>query len=246
MCSTACRAARRGRPAGRCSLPFSRLTSAPNWFGIPFGVRQAAVEAVLRARQCRDARPASMPVDDRKIKRGVQVQPIEAAEGKLRFATKLPGRPFGDHLHGSADSVLAEQRPLRPAEHLDPIDVEQFEHRARGSGQVDAVDVDADARILGDDEIGLTDAADEHLGEVAAAAAHCRRTRTPCSASHWRHRAGPGCRARAGPRRSAPRSTSARPAGSPRAGAPSPSPLPRARRSSARCRRARGCRRRRA
>ncbi len=136
---------------------------------IPFGVREAAVEAVLRARQCRDA-PGEHARHDRKIKRGVQVQPIEAAEGKLRFATKLPGRPFRDHLQGSADGVLAEQRPLWPAEDLDPIDVEQFEHRARGSGQVDAVDVDADTRILRDDEIRLTDAADEHLGEVAAAA----------------------------------------------------------------------------
>ena len=119
-------------------------------------------------------RPASLPFDDREVERGAAVNPSETAEAKLRLAAELAGGPLGHDLHRAADRVLAEERALRSAQHLDALDVEQFEHRARRAGEVDVVDVDADARILGDDEVGLADAAEEDLREVAAAAAVAR------------------------------------------------------------------------
>jgi hypothetical protein len=61
------------------------------------------------------------------------------APREARFAGRDVDRPSG--------RVLAEQGSLRPAQHLDPIDVEEIERRRGGTGVKDAVDVETDARL---------------------------------------------------------------------------------------------------
>jgi hypothetical protein len=64
-------------------------------------------------------------------------------------------------LDRAADRVAAVERALRAAQHLDPLDVVDFEHRRLGSVQVDVVEIEADARLEAGDRVLLADAADE-------------------------------------------------------------------------------------
>src|ERR1019366_1165791 len=67
-------------------------------------------------------------------------------------------RPQADR---TTDRVLAEQRALRSAQHLDPIHIEQIEHRAEGVGEIDVIHVDADTLLRRREiEVALADAAD--------------------------------------------------------------------------------------
>ncbi len=59
-----------------------------------------------------------------------------------------------------ADGVAAEQGALRALEDLDPVDVEHVGVRPDAAGEVDAVDIDPDARVEVEGEVVLADAAD--------------------------------------------------------------------------------------
>ena len=72
-----------------------------------------------------------------------------------------------EQLDGAADGVASRQRALRAAQDFDAIEIEQIEQRAGQRGQVDVVDVQADARFQREVEIGLADAAD--VGDEAGA-----------------------------------------------------------------------------
>ncbi|MDR6137423.1 hypothetical protein QE438_000727 [Pseudoxanthomonas sp. SORGH_AS 997] len=82
--------------------------------------------------------------------------------GQLGVAVQLLGQLAADVLDGAADGVLAVQRALRAAQHLDAADVEHVQQRALRSGDVDIVQVDAHAWIHAPQRIGLTHAADVH------------------------------------------------------------------------------------
>ena len=56
-------------------------------------------------------------------------------------------RRGGDDVHRPAGGVLPEQRPLRPAQHLHPLDVEKVVVQREGRSDVDAVQVIGDGRI---------------------------------------------------------------------------------------------------
>src|SRR5690606_15251810 len=72
--------------------------------------------------------------------------------------------------HGAADRIAAVERALRPAQHLDALDVVDLEHRALRTVQIDVVEVDADALLEARNGILLTDAANEGAqGGVGAA-----------------------------------------------------------------------------
>ncbi len=62
-------------------------------------------------------------------------------------ALELAGRRLGDDAHRTAFGVAPEQRALRPAQHLDPLDVEQRGVEALLAAEIDAVDIDADALV---------------------------------------------------------------------------------------------------
>jgi len=87
-----------------------------------------------------------------------------------RSATFLVRRP-AHQLDRAAGGVLAVQRALRAAQHLDPFDVEQGEQGAVDARVVHVVDVHADARVEGLQRIRLADAADEDVGRARLAAA---------------------------------------------------------------------------
>ena len=62
---------------------------------------------------------------------------------KAEFA----GRLAGDDAQGAAFGIAAEKRALRPAQHLDPLNVEQGGVEALRTAEIDAVQIDAHARI---------------------------------------------------------------------------------------------------
>jgi hypothetical protein len=62
----------------------------------------------------------------------------------------------------AADRVAAEQRALRPAQHLETLDVQHIEQRAHAACEVNAIDVDAHAGFERRREIVLPDSADVH------------------------------------------------------------------------------------
>ena len=61
----------------------------------------------------------------------------------------------------AADRVAAVKRALRPAQHLDPLDVVNVEHGRLRAIKVDVVKIDADAAFEAGDRILLADAADK-------------------------------------------------------------------------------------
>ncbi len=79
-------------------------------------------------------------------------------------AVRLGSRGLGKQLDGAADGILALERPLRAAQDLHAIRIEQLEYRAGEHPVVDIIDVDADARLERDVRIGLTHTADRYAG----------------------------------------------------------------------------------
>src|SRR3546814_11021981 len=91
----------------------------------------------------------------------------ERARGQPHLAVEILGRARGDDVDRAGEVVLAEQHALRALEHLDPLDVEQVEHRARDEGDIDAVDDRADLRFgLGIGEIGRASCRERGCQEV--------------------------------------------------------------------------------
>ena len=97
---------------------------------------------------------------------------IVTAIGERPHGVDLVGaRLAADHVDRAADRVLAVKRSLRPAQHLDMIDVVEVEQRTLDAAHIDAVDIDADRRVESLQRVGLADAADEDIGVGARAAA---------------------------------------------------------------------------
>ena len=69
----------------------------------------------------------------------------------------------GDDVDRAAQRILAIKRPLRPAQHLDPLDIEQRVVEIGGVGPIDAVDEEAHARLHRLHQRDA-DAADRHEG----------------------------------------------------------------------------------
>ena len=82
-----------------------------------------------------------------------------------------------DDAHGAAERVLAEQRALRAAQHLDALDVEQVQDGALRTAVVDVVDVDRHAGLERQRVVAQADAANERGGRRAPAGAERRDDR---------------------------------------------------------------------
>gem|GEM_PF-3922653 len=89
-----------------------------------------------------------------------------AADAQARLVAEAPGHV----LDRTADGVAPVQRALRASEHLDPLDVEDIQHRALRPVQEHVIDVDADAGLEAGHRILLADAADERGQGVGGAA----------------------------------------------------------------------------
>ncbi len=81
------------------------------------------------------------------------------------FQVTLPdgcvGHRIGHILDRAADGVLAVEGSLRAAQDLDPPDIVDIEQRALGTGDIDVIDIEADAGVHTPERIGLTDASDK-------------------------------------------------------------------------------------
>jgi hypothetical protein len=107
----------------------------------------------------------------RRLERAAQLGAPVVASAHLGHAAQFAARALGDHADRAARGVLAKQRALRAAQHFDAFDIQQLEQCARCAREIHPIDVDPHRRVLGQDEVRLSHAADEDLREVAATAA---------------------------------------------------------------------------
>src|SRR5690606_27981087 len=131
---------------------------------VRIGMHAAVVEplhvAVARSAHSRDA-GIELVRNDREVAAAPDFDPVQRAVGQRDRAAAILARLSRIELDRAADRVTAGQRALRTAQHLDAIEVEQIEQRARQRRVVDVVDVDTDARLERVVEVRLTDAANE-------------------------------------------------------------------------------------
>ena len=80
---------------------------------------------------------------------------------RLGMAVVGVGRRLGDDVDHAGGRVLAEQRALRPAQHLDPLDLAQVQRLLAGADQHDAVHHGGDRRFNAGRGGDRADAADE-------------------------------------------------------------------------------------
>ena len=95
------------------------------------------------------------------VGRAARVHAVVATAGQFDVAGAIALGLLGEQLDRTTDGVLAGQRALRAPQHFDAIQVEQVENRTGQRGVIHVIDIDADARLEGQVEVGLTDAADE-------------------------------------------------------------------------------------
>jgi hypothetical protein len=86
----------------------------------------------------------------------------------LAAACTLAVRLLGAHGDGAAAGVLAEQGALRPAQHLDLVDVESVQQLGLHRRHHEVVDQHRHRRLEIDDDVVLADAADGEGGGVEA------------------------------------------------------------------------------
>ena len=130
----------------------------------------AVVVVVLECQAPPDA-VAEWPAD-RALDDGLVVAPVLEAAVGLELFGRLPG----DVVDQAAGRVTPEQRALRAAENLRPLDVEELSLLARARPQIDLVEVEADRGFVAGTEVVGLDAADVQLGEHGVAdERHVRR-----------------------------------------------------------------------
>ena len=118
-------------------------------------VLDVAVGLFLHPRQAR-----LQPVGDRAGDRTLDVEVLIAARAHGQVRLEVPGGLVGDELDGAAGGVAAEQGALRPAQHLDPLQVEQGEARRDEGAGIAVVLIDGHRRLLLVAEVVLRHAAD--------------------------------------------------------------------------------------
>ena len=86
---------------------------------------------------------------------------IAAEEACLDRSAKVAAGALRGDIDDAGAGVLAEQRPLRPAQNLEPLDVDEVAERLAGSAEDDAVEDSRNRRLTGDREGRGADAAEE-------------------------------------------------------------------------------------
>ena len=97
--------------------------------------------------------------DEREVADGFEVEAIVVAERHGDHARVVTLRNLRDQANRAADAVLAEQRALRPAQHLDALEIDEIHVGARDRAVVDVVDVDTDSGLEREAEVDLVQAA---------------------------------------------------------------------------------------
>ena len=98
--------------------------------------------------------------DQRSFDGTPHVEAIVAAPGDFALHTEFITRAASHDVDRAADGIAAEQGALRAFQHLKTFDVEQVHVGADRAGQVNAIHVNANARLQVEREVLLPDAAD--------------------------------------------------------------------------------------
>src|SRR5690606_22447802 len=99
-------------------------------------------------------------LDERQVVAPLELEAIEVAVRGLDESAPAAGGLLRNHADRTAEAVLAEERALRAAQHLDALDVHQVEGRTEERAVVDVVDVYADARLEREQQVLLSHAPD--------------------------------------------------------------------------------------
>ncbi len=126
-------------------LPLQGIAVPVVIFVVEEGILDGAVAPVIES-----AEASGEPVlDNGAGDRTAHVHMVEIAVGGLRIAAEVEIRPGGDDVDRAGGGVAPEQRALRPAQHFQPLHVEQFGQRRPRARAVDAVDKHAHRRFEG-------------------------------------------------------------------------------------------------
>ena len=107
----------------------------------------------------RHGKAHSHSIAQRAGNRALELVKAFIADRNLGARGKVKARLARRDVDGARRRVLAVERTLRPAQHFDPIDIEEIECRRCRSRIIDIVDIDADARF--DAVVGKTESRPE-------------------------------------------------------------------------------------
>ncbi len=94
---------------------------------------------------------------------------VELATSALGFERRLvENGSLGLHDHGAARGVLAEQRALRSAQHLDFLHIEGIEKLRLRARHDEIIDEHGHRRLVVNDDVGVADAAHGKRGGIEA------------------------------------------------------------------------------
>ncbi len=128
----------------------------------------AVAVAILVRRGCPHRQ---LTFHQRQIDGRTQITALVATEARLYLPRGfVHARAFRVHADGTGHGVLAEQCSLRPAQHFDGADIQEIQQSALHAAEVNAVEIDAHARIERGQEVDLAHAPNKHVGHVRAAA----------------------------------------------------------------------------
>ncbi len=102
-------------------------------------------------------------VAERAAERSLRVDLVVLPEDQVGVALERVGRPPADEVNQPARRVTPEQRALRPAQHLDALEVEELEGQPARGRAVHVVDVHRDRILVRVCEIVQPDAAQEEV-----------------------------------------------------------------------------------
>ena len=115
------------------------------------GIGQALQEAV--ARLDAEGESGAKAIGDRHRYRPAHLEQLVAAQRHVALGFECVTRIGRDDGDRAADRIAAEQSALRPLQYFHPLDIEQILVRADRAGEIDAVEINADARIDVEGEI---------------------------------------------------------------------------------------------
>ena len=100
----------------------------------------------------------------------VQFRPLlDEVIGHGALGLERVGGAGGDDADGAGGGVLAEQRPLRPTQNLDPVDIEERRGELGTAAAIDAILIDGNIHIEGDVVHAGAEAADiNHVVDAGA------------------------------------------------------------------------------
>ncbi len=146
------------------------------------GARDALLPAVPAASLYRHA--GIEMVGERSGDEPVQPKALEAAVCGVDALRERRGRLGRDVVHGPAGGVFAEERALRPLEHLHPRQVEAHQPRHRRIGQRRLVNIDRHRARRGEVAVEEADAAQGEGGRVEGAVLDRQARRQPVQVLH--------------------------------------------------------------